>query len=386
MHVVLGAFLMSGQPGFRQAGVHHYARELLRALAHRKPDDIRFTTLLSESAVDQLTADERSALNARTIAHSIESPLRRLRIEQFILPRMLRELRADLYHGLGFVAPLRSPCPTVISVMDLSYITHPRTHKPINRIYLRVMTKISCLRARRIISISEWTRRDIMQHYGIDGARIDAIPLAVDHERFMPLSAAARAAFRTAHGIGERAVFYLGSIEPRKNLTRLIDAFARLPEPAQLFIGGGLAWKYEEMLTFVHSLGINSRVTLLGHIEPQDLPGWYSSCAVFAYPSLYEGFGLPPLEAMACGAAVVTSNTSSLPEVVGDAGLMVEPTHIDALAAALGRVLDDEAYRSELQRRSLHRAAQFTWAHVAERTLDSYRACMIDPHGTEQRP
>jgi glycosyltransferase involved in cell wall biosynthesis len=372
MHVVLGALLLSGQPGFRQAGVHHYARELLRALARVSRDGVRFTTLISAHALDQLTPEERSVLDVRAIPGAVESPLHRLRFEQLVLPHMLRELRADLYHGLGFVAPLRAPCPTVVSVMDLSFVTHPRTHKPLNRAYLGLLTKLSCRRARRVIAISEWTKRDIMQYYGIDAAHVDAIPLAVDHERFRPLSDDARAAFRAAHGIGEHAVFYLGSIEPRKNLARLIHAFARLPDSAQLFIGGSLAWKYDETLALAHGLGLGERIRLLGRVEPQDLPGWYSACAAFAYPSLYEGFGLPPLEAMACGAAVVASNTASLPEVVGDAGLLVEPTDVGALADALRRVLDDAPLRAELRRRGLQRAAQFTWDRVARSTLASY--------------
>lgn len=374
MHVVLGAFLLSGQPGFRQAGVHHYARELMRALARAPHADVRFTTLLAASAADQLSADERTALNVHTLPARLESPLHRARFEQLALPRLLRELRADLYHGLGFVAPLRAPCPTVVSVMDLSFLTHPQTHRPLNRTYLRLLTKASCLRARRIIAISEWTRRDIVQHYAIDPWRVDAIPLAVDHARFRPLSSDARRAFRTAHDVGERAVFYLGSIEPRKNLTRLIEAFARLRAPAQLFIGGSLAWKYDETFAQVQRLGIGDRVRMLGRVEPQDLSAWYSSCTAFAYPSLYEGFGFPPLEAMACGAAVVSSNASSLPEVVGDAGLLVEPTSIDALAAALARALDDETLRVNLQQRALARAAGFTWERVAAGTLAAYAA------------
>ena len=375
MHVVLGAFLLSGQPGFRQAGVHHYARELLRALARTSHDDIHFTTLISEQALDQLTKEERSTLGVRTVPGTVESPLHRLRLEQLGLPHMLRNMRADLYHGLGFVAPLRAPCPTIVSIMDLSFVTHPHTHKRLNRAYLSLLTKLSCRRASRVIAISEWTKRDIVLHYGIDAACVDAIPLAVDHDRFQPLSTTARAEFRAAHGIGERAVFYLGSIEPRKNLTRLIEAFARLPNTTQLFIGGSLAWKYDETITLAHNLGLGDRIRLLGRVDPQDLPSWYSSCTVFAYPSLYEGFGFPPLEAMACGAAVVTSNASSLPEVVGDAGLLVEPTDVHALAHALGRVLDDAPLRADLQQRGIRRAAQFTWARVAERTLDSYRAC-----------
>jgi len=193
MHVVLGALLLSGQPGFRQAGVHHYARELLRALARTPHPGVRFTTLLPESAADQLSLDERTALNVHAVPARLESPLQRIRFEQIALPRLLRRLNADVYHGLAFVAPLAAHCPTIVSVMDLSFLTHPHTHRPIPRLYLRTFTQLSCRRARRIIAISEWTKRDVVRCYRIDPAHVDAIPLAVDHERFRPLSADAPA-------------------------------------------------------------------------------------------------------------------------------------------------------------------------------------------------
>jgi glycosyltransferase involved in cell wall biosynthesis len=146
-----------------------------------------------------------------------------------------------------------------------------------------------------------------------------------------------------------------------------------------LFIGGSLAWHYDDVLTRIESLGLADHVKLLGRVSDADLPKWYSACAVMAYPSLYEGFGLPPLEAMACGAPVVTSNVTSLPEVIGDAGIMVEPTNTQALAGALNRVLRDDALRAGMRAKSLTRAAQFTWTRTAELTLESYRLALATP-------
>lgn len=408
MNIVLGAYLLSGQPGFRQAGVHYYAKYLLAALSPSGPSEghlppaplplgegSRFTALLSPTARAEIS-NLQSPITTRFASRTTEEPFRRIFVEQVETPRLLRAMKADLYHGLGFVAPLRAPCATVVSVMDLSFITRPQAHKRFNRAYLSWLCRASCRRAARVIAISEWTKRDVVQHFGIPPERVDVTPLGVDHDRFKPARPDELAAFKAQHGIGEHAIFYLGSIEPRKNLTRLIDAFASLcgawgvggeataaprptPHPPQLFIGGSLAWHYDEVLTRIESLGLEDHVKLIGRVSDDDLPKWYSACAVMAYPSLYEGFGLPPLEAMACGAPVVTSNVTSLPEVIGDAGIMVEPADTQALADALNRVLGDGALQADMRARSLARAAQFTWARTAELTLASYRSALATP-------
>ena len=382
--IVLGAYLLSGTPGYRQAGVHIYAQELLRALAQTGD---ALTALVSPTAKDNLSLSSDSAIDIRPASRTTERPLSRILIEQIETPCVLRTLGAVLYHGLGFVAPLRAPCATVVSVMDLSFITQPQAHKLFNRTYLRLLSRSSCRQAARVITISEWTKRDVVQHFGIPPERVAAIPLGVDHGRFKPQAPGVIAAFRAKHGISDQAIFSLGSLEPRKNLPRLIEAFAELcsqaPDlarpgqspaaPAQLFIGGNLAWKYGAVFARIKQLGLEGRVRLIGRVSDDDLPKWYGACAVTAYPSLYEGFGLPPLEAMACGAPVVTSNTSALPEVVGEAGLMVDPADVGALSAALRRVLTDAAMRAQMQTRSLDQARGFTWQNTAQRTLATYR-------------
>jgi glycosyltransferase involved in cell wall biosynthesis len=387
VNIVLGAYLLSGRPGFRQAGVHFYAKRLLQALGRDATHRVstKMTALLSPTARAEANAFSllTSHFSLQFASRTTEEPFSRIYVEQVETPRLLRAMKADLYHGLGFVVPLRAPCPTVVSVMDLSFITQPQTHKRFNRAYLSWLCRESCRRAARVIAISEWTKRDVVQHFGIPPEQVDVTPLGVDHDHFKPASPSALAAFKAQHGIGERAIIYLGSIEPRKNLTRLIEAFAILNSQfsirnSQLFIAGSLAWHYDEVLSRIEALGLAGQVKLLGRVSDDDLPKWYSACAVMAYPSLYEGFGLPPLEAMACGAPVVTSNVTSLPEVVGDAGIMVEPTEAQALAAALNRVLCDDALRAEMRAKSLARAAQFTWARTAELTMESYRKVMAE--------
>lgn len=378
-HIALGAYLLSGTEGYRQAGVHVYAHELLRALPEAAQADawaregLRFLALLSPTVTQP-----DFTLPWAHASLSTEQPLRRIWVEQVETPRRLRAERVGLYHGLGFVAPLRAPCPTVVSVMDLSFVTQPHTHKWLNRTYLSLFTRLSCRRAVRVIAISAWTKRDLVRYFGVPPERVDVTLLGVDRARFKPLPAEDVAAFKATHGIGDRAVFFLGSLEPRKNLRRLLEAFARL-EPAlapQLFIGGSPAWKYQAVLARAEQPDLRKRVRFIGRVEPEALPFWYNACAVTAYPSLYEGFGLPVLEAMACGAAVLTSNTTSLPEVVGEAGLQVTPTSVEAIAEGLRQLLEDEPLRQTLRQQALARAAQFTWARTAQQTLATYRAAL----------
>lgn len=377
--VALGAFLLSGAAGYRQAGVHTYARELLRALpsaARADPwarEGVRFFALLSPTI-----AQPDLEMPWLHVGQSTEQPLRRIWVEQVEVPRRLRAEGAALYHGLGFVVPLRAPCPTVVSVMDLSFITQPQTHKRLNRAYLSLFTRLSCRRAARVIAISEWTKRDVVRYFGVPPERVDVTVLGVDHARFKPLPTDQVAAFKARHGIGERAVFFLGSLEPRKNLRRLLDAFARLDAALapQLIIGGSPAWKYRDVFARAEQADLRGRVRFIGRVEPEVLPFWFNACAVMAYPSLYEGFGLPALEALACGAAVLASNAAALPEVVGEAGVLVDPLSTEAIADGLRCLLADEGLRRELRERALARAEHFTWARTAQRTLATYSAAL----------
>lgn len=368
--IVLGAYLLSGITGYRQAGIHQYIRALLDEFSSTPQMDAEITALVSPTALSEVPA-ARSHLTILPASRSTESPINRIRVEQLETPALLRQLRADVYHGMAFVAPLRAPCPTVITVHDLSFITQPRTHKVFNRIYLSLYTRLACRRAARVIAVSEWTKRDVVNLLGVDPARVSVIPHGV-HARFTPQPPDAVAAFRARHRIGAQSIFFLGSLEPRKNLPALVEAYQRvLPRvpDAELIVGGSPGWKYEPLYKRIAELGLKDKVRFIGQVPQDELPMWYSACAVFAYPSLYEGFGMPVLEAMACGAPVVTSNATALPEVVGDAGLMVPPHDIDGLTHALSGVLASSSLQAELRDKSIVRARGFSWARAAEMTL-----------------
>ncbi len=291
----------------------------------------------------------------------------------------------DVYHATDHLLPPLRRVPTVFTVHDLAFLAEPRTHLPSNRLYLATMLPRYARAATAVIADSEATRRDLLRYYALPPERVRVVHLGVEPE-FRPLEpAAARARVAERYGLTAPYVLFVGTLEPRKNVRALLVAHRALVrararrsgEPLPLLaIAGAPGWWYEDLARWVRVRGLEALVRFLGRVPDADLPALYSACAAFAYPSLYEGFGLPPLEALACGAPTVCSNRSSLPEVVGDAALQVDPTRPADLAAALARVLDDEALRRELRARGLARAAQFTWERTAAATAAIYRQAL----------
>jgi glycosyltransferase involved in cell wall biosynthesis len=224
-----------------------------------------------------------------------------------------------------------------------------------------------------VLAVSEHTKHEVVGLLGVPPERVVVTPNAA-RAHFRPPDAATLAQFRARKELPEQFVLYVGTLEPRKNLTTLLDAYSQVVRSsnAPLIVGGGKGWLYDAVFERLEALGLRDRVHFVGYLDEEDLPLWYAAATVFVFPSLYEGFGMPPLEAMACGTPVVTSNTTSLPEVVGDAGLMVSPRDAEALAEALLRLLRDADLRAELRARGLQRARTFSWRASAERTLHAY--------------
>lgn len=292
--------------------------------------------------------------------------------QHWSVPRALRRAGADAYHGLYYLTPRTPGLPSLLTCMDLIPLVRPETQPAWKRALFRACFADAAARADRLVAISDSTRDDVCARFGVDPARIDVIPLAAD-ARFAPAPAAQVAALRARLDLAAPFVLYVGSNKPHKNLVRLVEAFRILAagRPEVLLVIAGV-WdpRYEEARVRVRDLGLGARVRFPGPVADGELPALYSAARVFAFPSLYEGFGLPVLEAMRCGAPVVTSNTSSLPEVVGDAGITVDPEDVAAIADALARVIDDEARHDDLARRAAARAGEFTW----ERTAAAHRA------------
>jgi len=370
MHIGLNAHLLSGAPGYRSAGIHQYIDRLLGHLAAAAPE-WRFTAL-----VGRRNRRAYSGIEMRRSVWDTEAPLRRLLWEQFAQPWALGEF--DLYHALAFAGPVILRAPMVVTVYDLSFIHYPQYLPASRRFYLRLFTGLTCRRARQVLTISESTARDVMATFGLPPERIAVTWCGHDADRYHPLPPEDIAAFKRARGLPERFWLYIGTLEPRKNLTTLFEAYAALPRSKRLplLIGGGKGWQYDSIFATVERLGLSREVEFKGFLPTEELPLWYNSAELFVYPSLFEGFGLPVLEAMACGTPVIVSAASSLPEVAGDAGLTVPPLDVDAWRAALARAAGDADWRSEARDRGLERAACFTWARTAEQTIAAYRRAM----------
>jgi len=293
----------------------------------------------------------------------------------------------DVLFVPAHVLPLVHPRRSVVTVHDLGYRHEPQAHRLLDRLYLELSTRYNARAATRVIADSAATKRDLVQLYGTDPDRITVIPLGLD-ELFQPVTDPARlAAVRAKYGIPGDYLLYVGTLQPRKNLVRLIEAWARVIADCRLqiadlgrwtlVIAGKKGWLYEEIFATVRRLGLEGRVLFPGYVPEEDLPALLSGATAFVLPSLYEGFGLPALEAMACGTPVIAANVSSLPEVVGDAGLLVDPLDTDALAAALQRLLADAdpsptlraGLRADLRQRGLARARLFSWPRCARETL-----------------
>ncbi|NTV63070.1 MAG: glycosyltransferase family 4 protein [Oscillochloris sp.] len=377
MRIAVNAHLLAHTRSFRRAGVSHYIEQTLLHLGqidHRNHYDIYTTRGLTNEALGLPPNFTVHASRLPTINPRIRIPW-----EQFFAPALLRATRANLYHGALNVVPLACPVPSIVTIHDLAFIRFPQTFRAYNRTYLDFATRLTARRASRILAVSEHTRREVIGILGIPPERVVVTPNAA-RTHFRPPTPAALAAFRARHNLPERFALFVGTLEPRKNLTTLLDAYAevarRFPN-VPLLVGGGKGWLYDTIFERLEKLGLREKVAFVGYLDEDDLPLWYAAASVFVFPSIYEGFGMPPLEAMACGTPVVTSNTSSLPEVVGDAGLMVDPHNADALADALCRVLGDRDLHADLAARGPARAAIFTWQTTAERTLRAYEEAVL---------
>jgi glycosyltransferase involved in cell wall biosynthesis len=288
---------------------------------------------------------------------------------------MLRKEKIDLFHGAMAVLPVLSGIPSVLTIHDLALELFPETMHWKNWLPLKLFMKASARKADRIIAVSENTKKDLIKFYGIMPEQVKVIYLGVD-KNFSFVKKENDDGVLRRYNLKPGYILNVGTLEPRKNIVRLLEAYrliaADLSRAPQLVIAGGKGWLSEDINKRIDSLGLKAKVILTGYVPDDDLPSLYRGAALFVYPSLYEGFGLPPLEAMASGVPVVSSNTSAIPEVVGKAGLLVDPCRTDEIARAVIMALEDVGLRDRMKNEGLKRSGRFSWENTAKKTIALY--------------
>ena len=361
--VGINAHLLSGQPGYRQAGIHVYIRQLLAAL----PADPQLQYHLYTGRSEQtLARDTLAKFQTSRSPLPTERPLYRIFWEQFIWPWRARGQQLDLLHSLAFVTPILNRRPTIVTVYDLSFLHYPEAFPRLQQLYLATQTRRSCRRARRIITISESSRQDVVRFFRVPEQRVDVVYPGVD-AAFRPHSPAELAAFRQAKGLPERYFVHVGTLQPRKNIPVLLEALALLDRPdIPLYLVGGKGWLYEKIFAQVKALNLEDRVVFTGFVPEAEVPLWNAGATALIFPSIYEGFGMPVVQAMACGAPVIASDVSSIPEAAGDAALLFGPQDVTTLATHMATVLDRPDVVATMVARGYRQAAQFSWLAAGE--------------------
>jgi glycosyltransferase involved in cell wall biosynthesis len=370
VRIGVNALLLSDRPDYRRSGIGRYLDRLLSRL----PDALGDDELMVYAARDAIPPLPLLADSWRPGRLPIARPAVRVVWEHSVLPILARRDRLDLFHGTVNVLPRFLSCPGVVTIHDLAFLHWPEQVPARRYRYLAREVRSAARRAEQIIAVSESTRQDVIELLDVAPERVTVIHLGVD-ARFRPPNRDGIDAFRAREGIVRPFVLAVGNLEPRKNLPALLRAFARLaPDvPHDLVLVGAEGWLTDEIHGSIAGLQLDKRVRMTGFVNDDDLPHWYGAADLFVYPSLSEGFGLPLVEAMACGAPVVISNVSSLPEVAGDAAVMVDPHDDESIAEGMRRALTDAALASDLRDRGRRRAAGFTWEETARRTVAVYR-------------
>ena len=357
-------------------GVGHYTLELARALALLAPSD-QFELVapgpFPSSIIENIRLncpDNLRAVNAEP------SSIRRRRWWALGLPLYLRKASLDLFHGTNYEVPLWSKRRSVLTIHDLSILLHADTHRADLARRARRRLPVMARSASMIITATESVRREICEHLHVKADRVAFTPFA-PRSGFQAMPAKQARQTKERLGIEDEFVLFVGTVEPRKNLLTLMRAFDQILRQTsrrpQLVVVGADGWLTNELFDFIKESSISDRLRLTGYLDDDDLRALYSSCTVFVYPSVYEGFGLPPLEAMACGAPVIASNIATFQETLGSAAELVEPNDVEALARSMVEILDDEDRRRTLSRRGLEQAAKYSWERTARLTLEVYR-------------
>ncbi|MCU1264966.1 MAG: hypothetical protein JWM21_1284 [Acidobacteria bacterium] len=354
-------------------GIGHYTNELARHLALESGTD-EVEVVSPRTFITALNAEIKPPDNLRFVRSRVS--LWNRHWWSIGLPRYLRRHSLDLFHGTNFEVPLRRVCPTVLTVHDLSMLLHATTQE--KKLVQRAQSRLPLMAraATMIITPTESVRQEVHEHLQIPLETIVAVPEAA-RECFHPLEDAATLEIRRRFGIGQDFLLFVGTVEPRKNLATLLVAYEEVVrvrrQPLQLVLAGRKGWLVEDLLDALKQSPAADQIILTGYLSDHELAALYSSCSAFIYPSIYEGFGLPPLEAMACGAPVISSRIPAIREVLGPAARLFDPGNAAELTALVSELLSSDAARKTLSAAGTKRAAEFSWSRTARATREVYQ-------------
>jgi glycosyltransferase involved in cell wall biosynthesis len=362
----------------QQAGIGRYTRELVKSL--QRIDDQNIFHLFSFYG-DESAYFREVGSGKNVELESKHYPGRFFRLMLLALYKsgispdfLVRPL--DVFHSPDHVFPACKKIPTVLTIHDLAFLLYPENYTRINRAYLASMIPQSVKNAAKVVTDANNTKEDLMRLLQVPEGKIQVIHPGIE-STFHPVPRDEGNEIRIKYHLPESYVLYVGTLEPRKNIASLIRAYAKVRKnegvSQGLVICGGLGWLYQDLFKLVRELGLQNEIIFTGHVPNEHLPAIYSGAELLVYPSIYEGFGLPVLEAMACGTPVITSTVSSLPEVAGDAALLVNPYDVEELASAIEKVLSDSELRTKLITKGLERARLFSWEKTARETLAVYQ-------------
>ena len=374
----------------QRTGTETYSLHLIRALIGLRSGH-RFRLYTNGPPPDGLYAESRAVGGAESRSAQsrvlggvggAESEYAQVRSIPF--PRLWTHLRLSVEIAVNppevlfvpaHVLPLIHPRRSVATVHDLGFLHYPETHRGADRRYLAWSTGWNVRQSTAVLADSQATRADLVREYGVAESKVHVVYLGRDESMVPVRDPETLERVKVRYGIGQRYLLYVGTLQPRKNLGRVVEGFARLASAAgmgdvQLVLAGKRGWLYEDLLAQIGRVGLEGRVLFPGYVDDADLAALYSAALGYVFPSLYEGFGIPVLEAQACGVPVMTSNNSSLPEVAGDAALLVDPSDVDAIAEAMLRLATDETLRAELVERGYRNVKRFSWEKCARETLD----------------
>ena len=373
MRIGIDATALPAQP----VGAGNYIIQFVKALAKM---DIDYELIVFAQKSKRDLFDIPNDENLHWVIVPDKSPMYRLIWEQTTFPRLVHRAEVDILHSLHYTQPIRLGCPSIVTIHDMTFFLFPDLHTRSKRLFFPFAIRSSVRRADALIAISESTRQDSIRLLGVSPQKIFTTQLGITDEFRVVKDNELLASVREKYDLPEEFVLYVGLVEPRKNIPFLIRAYKSLADEGikhNLVIVGRIGWMYQEVFKQIEELGLEGRVQFTGYLPQDDLPMVYNLASLFVYPTKYEGFGLPALEAMACGTPVVTTAISSLPEIVGDAGMLIPPGDEQALASAMAEVLHDSTLFNQLRTRGLQRSEHFTWERTAQQTLKVYQQVLM---------